>query len=91
MRSSFSPEAWRNDICKLGETDDYDQEEYDKYIKMVHDTRIAVPVVVVLFWLLFVTFSIICCRNGVVPQAVWTLIVATVLGLAIILPVEFAL
>lgn len=91
MQSSFSPEAWRDNICKLGETDDYDQEEYDKYIKKVHDTHIAVPVVVVLFWLIFVAISIGCCKNDEEPQGVWTLIVATVLGLAIILPVEFAL
>ncbi|KAK4207278.1 hypothetical protein QBC37DRAFT_456065 [Rhypophila decipiens] len=91
MQSSFQPDAWRDTICKLGETDSYDQEGYDKYIKMVHDTRIAVPVVVTLVALVsIITLGVLTYNdegNG------WWLGVPVVIfiALAIILPVEFAL
>ena len=92
MRSSFSPESWRDTICKLGEVDVYDQARYDRYIRKVHDTRIAVPVVVcitlfpaaVLCWILTGSDS----RRSL--KLLMTGLIM-VIGLAIILPVEFAL
>jgi hypothetical protein len=45
MQSSFVPPSWQDDICLRGTTNDYDQASYDKYLNMVHDTPIAVLVV----------------------------------------------
>ncbi len=89
MQSSFSPASWRDDICKTGQAAPYDQDAYDRYIKMVHDTRIAVPVVVTL-----VAAGVIAAvrLTGHRRSGFLTVIgLALVAGLAIILPVELAL
>jgi len=89
MQSSFSPANWRDDICKTGNASRYDQGVYDRYLKSVSDTRIAVPVIVTLVG----ACVIVGVRLAGNRSSGWYTISALVviLGLAIILPIEFAL
>ncbi|KAK3377095.1 hypothetical protein B0T24DRAFT_620450 [Lasiosphaeria ovina] len=93
MQGSFSSASWRDDICKTGQAGAYDQDAYDKYIKMVHDTRIAVPVVVVLIaaFLLAGVYNLVMHDDMSGNLALGLIILIVVLALAIILPIEFAL
>ena len=57
MAYSFSAASWQDDTCKLGQAATYDQASYDAYVKKVHDTRIGVTVISVLFFFVIVVWG----------------------------------
>ena len=90
MSYSFSASSWQDDTCKLGAAPTYDQASYDAYIKKVHDTRIAVTVVVVLVFAVAFLFGICVCRGR--PEGGALIIgIASVVLLITIIPVYTAL
>lgn len=92
MQSSFSPAPWRDEICKLGQTGDYNQDSYDSYGKMVHDTRIAVPVVLGILTFIALIVSIVIAIDEDEPFAfVITMIICAILLIVIIVPIYLAL
>jgi hypothetical protein len=91
MISSFVPSAWRDDICLTGSTSDYDQAAYDKYVKKVHDTRIAVPVVMSLICFALIMGGIAACSNQDGEVGGPLIVFAIILFLITIVPVYTAL
>ena len=52
MQPALQPQAWHDSICSVGSAAIYDQEAYDKHVKMVRDTRIGVSVIVALAFII---------------------------------------
>lgn len=62
MQPSFSPALWQNNVCSHSQPYDYDQDGYNRYVKMVRDSRIAAAVMVALICGILVTIGGACLR-----------------------------
>lgn len=92
MQPPFSAASWRDDICKVGQAAAFDQAAYNAYAKMVRDTRIAVPVVVVVIGAVAISTAACVLAEGQRKLApTITMFLAVVVCLSIVLPVQFAL
>jgi hypothetical protein len=91
MQYSFSPGEWHDNICDLGETFDYDQASYDKYVTMVHDVRLSMSIILGIICTGLVIAGIALSSHDDKGMGVGLIIFACLLILLIIVPIYTAL